>query len=329
MSVSEQLESWMSAAGCTQMKPSGDNIISTCPFHNDTHRSFSVNSKTGKWICFSESCGMQGGLISFLVNGVGMSAKRAVKLADSFITSPTALFDDKWAELPDWKSKNTELADPGMPERLVALYEFCPAYLRKRGFIPRIMQKWEIGYDFEGKRITLPVRDSSGRLVGISKRATDNQKYEKYLHLNFKKSQYLYGEHLNPSARCVWVGEGQLDAIALYQMAELNKIEGVDLCVATMGARVSKTQIDEIMKYDSVVLAFDNDRDGIQAASKIGEAMLAEGRCPQVACAYPDGIKDPGDLLGCTTIEQLRFFSELAPFDLVRLSGLWYKFMVH
>ena len=42
---------------------SGDNLTGLCPFHKDTHNSFSVDLKTGQWHCLSEDIG--GNFITF------------------------------------------------------------------------------------------------------------------------------------------------------------------------------------------------------------------------------------------------------------------------
>jgi DNA primase len=39
-----------------QVRESNDEIICRCPFHDDQRPSFSINTKTGKWICFA-GCG--------------------------------------------------------------------------------------------------------------------------------------------------------------------------------------------------------------------------------------------------------------------------------
>jgi hypothetical protein len=44
---------------------SGDEARGLCPFHDDNNPSFSVNRKTGLWVCFSGSCGRTGNWVTF------------------------------------------------------------------------------------------------------------------------------------------------------------------------------------------------------------------------------------------------------------------------
>ena len=317
MNVEERIQAWMETAGCRLIKPSGDNLISRCPFHDDHKRSFSMNVETGRFICFSESCGEQGGLMSFLINACDYSVKRAKKVALEF-GELSALNAGVWEMLPAWNERTKKAEADAYPERFLGLYDFCPKYMLDRGFSKSTLREWEIGYDFETKRVTIPVRDAGGRVVGMTRRATKASQETKYLHLNFQKSHHLYGRNkVTPNAP-VYVGEGQLDAIALYQM-------GVR-AVSTMGARVSPEQLRLLYAVGDVVLAYDQDRDGMSATTRIGNYFLERGRNCRVATHYPnrehpDGGKwDPGDVMRYGTgEEQKRFLTRLEWFDLARL----------
>ena len=324
--MSDKIAEWLEAAGGTLIKQSGVNWISTCPFHKDTRRSFSINSEDGRYICFSESCGVYGGLYAFLKEGCGFAPARALKLASEFSTyeSPGKFGD--WEELPDWGGRRSK-EDPTtkkIAEHMLGLYEFCPEYMRNRGFSIKTLRKWEIGYDFEQKRVTIPVRDEYGELVGMSKRATLKTQETPYLHLEFKRSHFLYGAHFVAPRDDVWVTEGQLDALALSQF-------GLS-AVSTMSARVSPTHVKKLSKHKGrVILAFDNDSDGRSATVRVGEGLLKKGIVALVARQYPtyvrwDGeeeeVKDPGKLVELYTRksdEVITFLSELTPYDSVRL----------
>jgi putative DNA primase/helicase len=313
----EQIQAYMEAAGVGKIKPSGDNLIGTCPFHEDTHRSFSVNVHTGQFCCFAGSCGEQGGLFAFLVKGCGYTAKKAQGIAEEYADS----FEGKgteagWqTEFPAWADRRRSAeTQEVIQEKLLGLYDFCPKYMREnRGFLKETLRRWEVGYDFETERVTFPVRDEDGHFIGLSKRTTKNED-PKYLHLGFKRSRVLYGEFFVPqAARRVWVAEGQIDALALWQM-------GVNYPVSTMSAKVGKRQIERLRRYAKVVLAYDADLDGRVATKKIGDALIEAGhREVYVARSYPEGVKDPGDLLQSEPEEVRRFIAALEPYDHVRL----------
>lgn len=317
-----RIERWMELAGATDIKESGEQLIARCPFHSDTKRSFSVNPETGQFICYAESCGEYGGLYALLIRGCGFAPKRAMKLAEEFgAFEAYGRRADDWEELPDWQSRGKPPEEKeGMAERLLGLYDFCPRMMRKRGFTKDTLKRWEVGFDFETDRITFPIRSSSGVLMGLTSRATRRDQLEKYLHLNFKKSNVLYGEHLfshcGGKAR-VWITEGNADTLALDQY--FREHETADFSLGTLGSRVSQKQIKLMAKYRNVVLAFDNDDDGIRATMKVGEGLLDRGRVASVASRYPKDVKDPAEIMEKRSHKMGRFVRRLEPFDLWRL----------
>ncbi len=311
----EQITQYLELAGVGLIKPSGDNLIGICPFHEDTHRSFSMNAYTGQWVCFSESCGEYGGLFSFLVKGCGYPSTKAKEIVgewDDFYGKGTP---EGWdVDFPTWADRR-RMDDTQEPiaEKLLGLYDFCPRYMKQREFKKETLRRWEIGFDFETERVTFPVRDEVGNLIGISKRTTRNED-PKYLHLGFKRSRVLYGEFFCPHNAVIWTSEGQTDALALWQM-------GVPYPTSTMSAQVGKRQIKRLGRYSKVVMAFDLDSDGISAAQKVGGVLLEAGhRQVYVARKYPKGVKDPAQLLEKgSAAEVARFIGTLESFDLVRL----------
>ena len=319
----------MEAAGATKIKSSGLNLVSCCPFHDDAHRSFSMNTETGQYCCFSETCGAQGGLVSFLMKGIGYGHKRAHAMAERFGAFADIKGDGAWVEMPDWADRfvfNKALGSwsgvKHVEERILGLYDFCPRYLLKRGFDKSVLKEWEIGYDFETKHVTIPVRDVESKCVGISRRVTWATDSAKYLHLEFQKSQYLYGAHKISTPATCWIGEGQLDAVALSQM-------GQD-AVSTMGARVSNAQISLLSDHGVVILAFDADGDGKRATVKVGEGLIEAGmgRHVYVADHYPFGAKDPADVLRRHPRDRKRFLEELVPYDEWRAEALFHSDLI-
>ena len=304
-------------AGCTLLKMSGDNVIGTCPFHQDVKRSFSINSDTGQYICFSESCGASGGLYSFLVEALHYTKEKAKKLAEEYGAFSAQKRSEGWPEPKAWKDRRKKKVDPRdrtkvMDEAILGIYDFCPKYmLKKRGFTKATLKSWEIGFDHDSERVVFPVRDERGRLIGLSKRTTKNED-PKYLHLNFQKNRHLYGLHRIEHRNDVIVVEGQTDHLAVWQALqlcpELRDHVGV---VSTMGARVSKEQVDKIARFKRVILAFDAkvvkdngkvDRDGLMATVKVGDDLLSRGHRGVFALREYGQAKDVGEYLAETAL---------------------------
>jgi len=106
-------------------------------------------------------------------------------------------------------------------------------YMFERGFEPEWLMDWNFGYDLASGRITIPIRDEHGVLVGFKARAMDDR-HPKYLVLGdmaeregsygFKRyfpSRVVFGayRYFEPDTHVdqVVVHEGELNAIACYE----------------------------------------------------------------------------------------------------------------
>ena len=116
--------------------------------------------------------------------------------------------------------------------------------------------------------------------------------------------------------------EGQSDVWGLVQ-GGIGQPGGVpdDTPVSTMGARVSDEQIEMLAEYERVVLAFDDDVDGRAVTVRVGDELLPRMGPGEVmvACQFPVGVKDPGDLVRQSRKKVRTFISTLIPYDEWRL----------
>ena len=129
-------------------------------------------------------------------------------------------------------------------------------------------------YDRFRDRVTFPIIDLRGRVVGFGGRVLEDEAKPKYLNspesLVFQKSREIYGlyEARKRSRRLdiIMVVEGYMDVVALSQ----NEIY---FSVATLGTAINSQQIKTIFRTSpSIVFCFDGDLAGRNAASK---ALLA------------------------------------------------------
>ena len=134
---------------------------------------------------------------------------------------------------------------------------------------------------FFSHRITFPILDVSGGVIGFSARKIDEDTFgHKYINTPetplFKKSHTLYG--LSFSRRRIakekWaiVVEGQIDALRLIQA-------GFNLTVAGQGTAFTEDHVKELLNLGitKVYLALDGDEAGQTATSKIGNLFQKEG----------------------------------------------------
>ncbi len=162
-----------------------------------------------------------------------------------------------------------------------------------------LIQKGRQGgyYDRFRSRITFPIRDHRGRVLGFGARALSPDSKPKYLNSPegelYRKSHTLYGidRARGPiaKARRAIVVEGYTDVLALHQA-------GVEEAVAIMGTAITPEQVTMLAgQTESVVLALDADRAGADAmirAQKVAGGKSLELR----VAAMPEG-EDPADML--------------------------------
>lgn len=153
------------------------------------------------------------------------------------------------------------------------------------------VNKFDLHYDDYEKRILFPVYSTSGELVGCSGRTTNDHRIKYKNYWNFKKSKYLYGEHLVRNDSCILV-EGQYDTMKIHDTCK-----HMDCDVLGMfGARLSDVQAKKILTWHRRCLIFtDNDDAGRIASEQIIRSLINELDEIFIVC-YRTLKKDPGEL---------------------------------
>jgi DNA primase len=176
---------------------------------------------------------------------------------------------DVWDDTVNWaKSKDHDLA----------LVEKAGLILRKEGS--------EHYYDRFRGRLMFPICDEQGRVVGFSGRVlAGDEKAAKYVNSPetpiFTKSKVFFG--LDKSKRAVLdagfavVCEGQLDLIACFMAGIQNVVAPQGTAFTADHARIIKRYVDE------VVLCFDSDEAGQNAAVRSLDSLLTSGLAVRVA----------------------------------------------
>jgi DNA primase len=158
--------------------------------------------------------------------------------------------------------------------------------------------KRETYYDVFRGRIMFPIGDSSGRIIGFSGRIlVPTDKAPKYVNSPetaiFKKSEVLYGldkakQEIRKKDYSILV-EGQMDLIMAHQ-------EGFANTVASSGTAFTEGHLLRLKRLSSrIIMAFDSDSAGFQAAKKSAELSLSLGMEVKIA-ALPKGT-DPAELM--------------------------------
>jgi DNA primase len=153
-------------------------------------------------------------------------------------------------------------------------------------------------YDRFRDRLIFPICDIQGRVIGFSGRAlADDARGAKYINspetLLFRKSRVLYaldqGRRAMVDKREAIICEGQIDVIRCHQA-------GFTTAVASQGTAFTEDHANILRRYvDSVVIVFDPDHAGQNAAIKTAGIFLSAGLGVRVA-DLPEG-EDPDSFI--------------------------------
>ncbi|MDX8149991.1 DNA primase [Patulibacter brassicae] len=184
---------------------------------------------------------------------------------------------------------------------------YRPEELLAAGLVQRSRDRRDRVYDRFRRRITFPLADRRGRILGFGARALGADQKPKYVNSAdgpvYHKGQHLFAAHLarKHAARVgeVILCEGYTDVIALHQAGRRN-------AVGLMGTALTPDQVGELRRMASVlVLALDADAAGRKAMLKAADLAAGSGLELQVAM-LPDGM-DPADMLvkrGAAALDQ-------------------------
>lgn len=149
-----------------------------------------------------------------------------------------------------------------IPEKILSYFEpYVNDMFNEDGVGYDTQVEFEIGYDELTNRITIPIRDDLGNLVGVKARyfyrevPEDEQKFM-YIE-KCARSQILYGLYKTinfiKKAQRVFVVEAEKGVQQLYD-------KGYFEAVATGGSKISKNQIDKLTRLCvPIIFVFDKD----------------------------------------------------------------------
>ena len=292
----------------------GKNYFCVCPFHDDHAPSMSLSSEKQIYKCFS--CGATGNVFTFVsefenvpfIEAVSIVANKCgMELSQATFKSNTSqIFKEEYEimELSQKFFQNNLRTDAG---------KLALSYLKERGINDDIIKEFGIGlsidsndalltlltkknydikklsdiglinnvngktYDMFSRRITFPLWDKDGNIVGFSARIYRGEKdASKYMNSReskiFKKGETLYNYHNAKDAakreKKIIVVEGFMDAIRI-------SASGIKNVVALQGTAMTQEQITLLKKLRvKVILCLDNDNAGLLATVNNGEELV-------------------------------------------------------
>ena len=292
----------------------GKNYTCRCPFHDDNSPSMSVSREKQIYKCFA--CGATGNVFTFVSEYENVSFIEAVKVVANHcgIDIDIGKYTDQKVEIHTEEYKIMDLAEKFFQNNLKTKYgKEAIKYLSERGLNEEVIKEFGIGlslddndsllklltsksykedkllelglintspngaYDFFTRRITFPLWDKDGHIVGFSARIYRGEKdVSKYMNTKetiiFKKGETLYNYHnAKDNAKKekeIIVVEGFMDAIRL-------SANGIKNVVALQGTAMTNEQINLLKKLRcKVILCLDNDNAGLLATVNNGEELV-------------------------------------------------------
>ncbi len=318
------------------LKKAGREYQACCPFHNEKTPSFTVSPNKQFYHCFG--CGAHGTALSFLMEYQRLEFREAVEemARQAGVEVPEEIGGESDG---GERRQLFEVMDKAQQYFRDGLRNHPPAvdYLKGRGLNRDVVNRFGVGFAPEGwsglvdalakqgvddkmaikaglaarregktdaydrfrNRITFPIRDSRGRIIGFGGR-TIGEDSAKYLNSPetplFHKGRHLYGLYeLRQACRDIsriMVVEGYMDVVALAQ-------NGVPYSVATLGTATTEEHLNTLSRMTPEILfCFDGDRAGRSAAWRAVERALPVLRdgCELRFMFLPQG-EDPDSLI--------------------------------
>lgn len=255
-------------------KRSGDDLIGRCPFHDDHNDSFSVNTKTGQWHCFTEGTG--GNYVSFIAQLRNIDNKEAYKQ----ILREHGVSDDK-----QFKPKEGQLTSLTLDE--YAVRKKIPAdFLRDVCRLGTATHR-----DSDLSYVRIPYLDENGTEVTMRKRYGNKE-------FRWKRGSsgkiIPYGLWRMGEVRSVgWcvVCEGESDTQSLWYMnIPALGVAGASLFKAPQAVMLSGLKLYLHIEPDAGGETFRS-----QMIKKLHEGGF-QGEVYTWSCSVYGGTKDPSDL---------------------------------
>lgn len=280
-----------------------------CPFHADRNASLQINKEKCFWYCYG--CHAKGNALDLVhnfkpkwselkcllflqklakhninkynINIYNIAPTSSVKTV-SFVAS-IKLSKSYYDTLPSvnwYKPRNNQSNAEEAAE--------CLAYMRARGFTPRLLKLCGAKPSLNPKYpICIPLLEC-GKFMGYVLRTFDKQieQERKYMYnRGFRRERTLAGNIVGNSILLV---EGYLDCLKAQQF-------GIKSVAAILGWKISNTQFKKLQKHgiSKVYCGLDNDEAGRKGYNYL-KLVCKQTGIKVVRIRYPKGVKDFGDL---------------------------------
>lgn len=317
-----------------QLKRAGRNFKGLSPFSSEKTPSFYVSPDKHIWHDFSSNKG--GDIFSFIMEVEGMDFRQSLEHLARKAGVDLSIYDTKGSqEIAKRKKRLLEayvLATNYYQQSLIKNQHAIEYIFKKRKLSKQVVQDFKIGYapttgdalvqflskkgfspseladaglvnrygtDLFRGRMTVPLMDSSGQVIGFTGRIiVDDPKAPKYLNtpqtLLYDKGRHVFGlsqakEAIRTNDYVVIV-EGNLDVVSSHQV-------NIKQVVATAGTAMTEYHLKALVRLTNRInLAFDGDKAGLAATERAIPIAQSVGVELSII-TLPDSTKDPDELI--------------------------------
>jgi len=287
------------------LKKVGESFQGLCPFHKEKTPSFSVSAEKRMFRCFG--CGAAGNAITFIKKHQNLPFPEAVRLLAEKAGIAMETEEDKKREALIFCLAKAQ--EEFRAELKSGAYLSPLRYLEERSIKAHTQEEFGIGYagsviDLIGSlkkwgiknkavplsigilkekekgitcpfisRITLPIFDRKGDIVGFGGRSVEKSQQAKYINSSdsmvFSKRRCLFGlNRLSPINDTIIVVEGYFDVLSLHQGGFTNT-------VGLLGTELTTEQAKILERLaHNVIFLFDSDTGGKAALLKCLKAPI-------------------------------------------------------
>ena len=170
------------------------------------------------------------------------------------------------------------------------LMDFTGDYvpLKGRNLREDTLKKFNVRYDHDTKTIRFPYYSQAGQLVGFKSRDTDKD----FKWAGKNDDHALFGQQLWGRGKEIVITEGELDCLSVFQLRPTWPV--VSLPNGAAGAKKSlQHQLKWLMGFESIILFFDSDTAGQQAAQDCASLFPHD----RLFIARLDSYKDANEAL--------------------------------
>ncbi len=314
------------------LRKAGINFTARCPFHTEKSPSFYVSPSRQTFKCFG--CNEGGDVFTFIQKFEGLDFRDALALLAKRAGVELPEFKpgerSQRQRLLDANEAACQLFQSQLPSSAAA------AYLERRGVNAEAVRDFRLGYAAPGSqllealtargfstselsaaglakpsqnqpggyydtfrhRLTFPLRNVHGQVVGFTARVLDDADQPKYLNSGqsdvYSKAQLLYNadqakEYVRRAGYAILV-EGNMDCVAVHQA-------GMRHVVGVCGTALTDDQLRLLRRFtDKIMVALDADLAG-DAASRRGVDLAWQHGFELKRVVLPPWAKDPDECI--------------------------------